>query len=133
MRKKTSVPSAPTGPTTGRRDDGDALTPQWTFFACLIAPPDPWMCLFVMSATAMMSAPSTAPAALRAKATMDTVRVREPLPLQPPLLLLRPAPQTTRRPAGAPPAAPPPTRRRPWTPHSVDPPPQVEVVEDHPP
>lgn len=127
VMKKTSVPSAPTGLTTGGCDDGDASTPQWTSFACLTVPPHPKMCLCVMSVTSMTSAPSIAPAVPRAKDTEMLL----PAP-QPPQLLL-PAPQTTTRPAGAPPAAPPQTRHRPLTPLSVDPHPLVEVVEDHPP
>lgn len=113
MTKKTSVPSAPTGPMTGGRDDGDASTPR--------------VCLCVTPVTSRMCAPSTAPAALRVKAT---TRVTETLlPQQPPPSEL----QMIRRPAEAPPAAPPRTRRFLWTPRIVDPPPLGEVEEDRPP
>lgn len=134
VTKKISVPSAPTGPTTSRHEDGITLTPEQTFCACLTAPPDPSNCLGVTSANSMMSAPSTAPAALRAKAMRDATRVTERLlpaqtPLHQPLL----AQQTTRRPAGAPPAVPPQTGLSLWTPLSVGPPHPVEVVEVRPP
>lgn len=129
VMEKTFVPSAATGPTTGGRGNGVALTPLWKSFACLTAPLDPRMCPCVM--TTMMSAPSTAPAALRAKATMDAPRVTETLlPAHPPLQRLIPAQQTTRRPAGAPPAVPPRTRCCAWTLLSVDRPHPVEVAED---
>ncbi len=130
VTKKTFVPSAPIGAMTGGHSVGNASTPQWISYPCLTATLNPVMDLCVMSATTMMSARSTAPAAQRAKAT--TSRVTETLQTaQPPPQLPLPAPQMTRRPAGAPPAAPPQTRHPPWTPRSVDRPPPVEVVEDH--
>lgn len=134
VTKKIPAPSAPTGPTTSRREDGVALTPKQTFCACPSAPPDPSNCLCVMSAISMTSAPSTAPAALRAKAMRDATRVAERLlPAQTPLLQPLLAQQTTRRPAGAPPAVPPRTGLCLWTPLSVGPPHPVEAVEDRPP
>lgn len=103
-RRKTSAPSAPAGPSTGRRGGGAAWSPQRR----PLPPAGPLTCPWV---TATTSAPSTAAAAAaRAKA-----RARERRPAPPP----PPAPATTTRPAGAPPAAPPPTGP---CPPSADPP-----------
>lgn len=126
VMEKTFVPSAATGPMTGGRSNGVALTPLWKSLACLTAPLDPRMCL-----CAMMSAPSTAPAALRARATMDAPTVTETLlPARPPLRWPIPAQQMTRTPAGAPPAVPQQTRCCARTLLSANPPHLVEVVED---
>ena len=106
MTRKTCAPSAPAGPSTGRRGDGVASTPR--------PRPHPLTC---PRATAMMSAPSTAPAAARAKARTSGRR-----PAPPPQPPQPPAPPTSTRPAGAPPAAPPPTGPRPRAPLSAGPP-----------
>lgn len=120
-KKKISLPPAPTGPTTGRRDDGVASTSS----LCPRVPQGPGTYPWATPATATTSAPSTAPAAQRAKALTGTTRTAGAPPPPPP-------PQTSRRPAGAPPAAPPQTRRPPWTPPSVDPHPPGTAVEDLP-
>lgn len=117
--RKTSVPSAPTGPTTSGPDNGDAWTPPWISSDC---PPTRLMCRHAM--TTMISAPSTAAAALRAKATKNTKRDCESRLMAPPSPPQ--APQMTWRTAGARPAARPRTRPRPWILLSVDPPPPVE-------
>lgn len=113
VTRKTSVPSAPTGPMTGGCDGGGVSSPPWRSGSCPTAPLNPRLSLCVMSVIVMMPAPSTAPAALTAKPTMDTATPTENPPPQSQSL---PHPRTSSL----------------WTPRSVDPPPLVEVVEDYP-